>query len=117
MKKYFLVFTMAVGVLTLTSCKGNKQQEAVVEEVTIETPVNEMVKDTIVDAKGNKMYLTFNNPEGLLEVVFNGDTINMMQEITASGIKFNNADYEYEEWQGKIKLKKNGEIVFDNLEK
>lgn len=112
MKKSFLVFTMMAGVLVFASCKQNNKQ-ATVEEVAVESTIPATVNDSVVDAKGNKMYLSFNNPEGLLRVVLNGDTINMMQEITASGIRFNNAQYEYEEWQGKMTLKKDGNIIFE----
>ena len=114
MKKVFFVFTMMAGVLVFTSC-NQKTKEAVVEEVTVATTNAEagIVKNSVTDESGNTLYLTFNNPKGLVDIVLKGDTITLMQDTTASGIKFTNANYVYEEWQGKVTLKKDGSIVFE----
>ena len=116
MKKVFFMLTLMAGVLVFASC--NQKKEATVEEVTITTPEtatveNEIVKNSVTDDKGNVMYLTFNNPKGLVDIVLKGDTITLMQDTTASGIKFTNAQYIYEEWQGKITLKKDGSVIFE----
>ncbi|WP_163175947.1 lysozyme inhibitor [Bacteroides sp. 51] len=114
MKKVFFVLTMMTGVFVFTSC-NQKAKEAVVEEVTVVTANQEagIVKNSVTDKSGTTMYLTFNNPRGLVDIVLKGDTITLMQDTTASGIKFTNAEYVYEEWQGKVTLKKDGSIVFE----
>ena len=115
MKKVFLMLTLVAGVFVFASC--NQKKEATVEEVMVTTPaaetfMTEIVKDTLMDGKGNAMYLTFNNPKGLVDIVLKGDSITLMQDTTASGIKFTNAQYIYEEWQGKVTLKKDGKVIF-----
>lgn len=112
MKKVFWVFTMMAGVFVLASC--NQKKEATVEEIETVSVINdEIVKDSVVGVKGDVLYLTFNNSKGLVNVVLQGDTITLLQDTTASGIKFNNTQYVYEEWQGQITLKKDGNIVFE----
>jgi len=115
MKKVFFMLTLVSGMLVFASC--NQKKTASVEEVLVTTPVttfeNEIVKNSVTDDKGNVLYLTFDNPKGLVDIVLKGDTITLMQDTTASGIKFSNAQYVYEEWQGKVTLKKDGSVIFE----
>lgn len=113
MKKMFLVLTVLTGALVFNSCKQSNKQ-ATVEEIELTSAVSEVVKDSITDANGNNLYLTFDNSKGTVDVVLNGDTATLLQDTTASGIKFADSNYEYVEWQGKITLKKDGNIVFEN---
>jgi len=113
MKKVLLVFSVMAGVIAFSSC-NQKSQKATVEEITVSATPDEIVKDSVFDDKGNKIYLTFNNSKGSVDVLVNGEVVTMKQDTTASGIKFSNAQYEYEEWQGKITLKKDGNVIFEN---
>lgn len=117
MKKVFLVLAMTTGVLLFTSCNQRSNnatvEEVPVDRVRVDTPDN-IVTDSVTDAKGNKMYLAFNNTRGLVDIRYKGEHATLTQDTTASGIRFRNSQYVYEEWQGKITLKKDGRIVFDN---
>jgi len=116
MKKVFFMLSLMAGVFVFASC--NQKKTSAVEEVVVTTPApetfkNEIVKNTVTDDKGNILYLTFDNPKGSVDIVLKGDSITLMQDTTASGIKFTNAQYIYEEWQGKITLKKDGKVIFE----
>lgn len=117
MKKVFLVLAMTAGVLLFTSCNQRSNnatvEEVAVDRVRVDVPDN-IVTDSVTDAQGNKMYLTFNNTRGQVDIRYNGEHAILTQDTTASGIRFRNSQYVYEEWQGKITLKKDGRVVFDN---
>ena len=100
----------------LVSCNTNtKKSEPVKTDGTeIKEIKNELVKSTVTDGKGNTMNLTFDDAKGTATVDLNGTKIYMDRDTTASGVRMHNDEYQYEEWQGRIILKKNGEVVFDS---
>jgi len=115
MKKVFFVLAMIAGILVFASC-NQKTKEVAAEKVATATAANEeagIVKSSITDKNGNTMHLIFNNPKGWADIILKGDTITLMQDTTASGVRFSNADYVYEEWQGKVTLRKGDSIVFE----
>jgi len=112
MKKVIFILTLFTGMVIYTSC-NQKNKVATVEEVRMTSMNDKVVRDSVMDGNGNTMYLTFDNPRGMAHIVLRGDTIHLKQDTTASGIRFKNAEYEYEEWQGKITLKKDGRIIFE----
>ncbi|WP_163212806.1 MliC family protein [Bacteroides sp. 519] len=109
MKKRILLITVISGAL-LVSCNSNKKNNQVSEVDVVES----VVRTTVTDNQGNTMVLAFYNESGTAIAELNGEAINMVRDTTASGVKMHNNEYEYEEWQGHIVLKKDGKVVFDN---
>ena len=64
------------------------------------------------DSSAAKPAISFKDNTATLKI--GDETITLNAAPTASGIKYNNDTYTYEEWQGRVVLKKNGEVVFDN---
>lgn len=83
-------------------------------EVTPSTPADNIVNNSVSDKQGNTLHMSYNNTQGTATMRLNDETITLRQDTTASGVRAHNDEYEYEEWQGHIVLKKNGQIVFDN---
>lgn len=103
MKK--LIFILAATVLLFAAaCNNSKKNQDNSEEITA----------TINNSKGEKIDITYNTAEETATIVFNGETIELKQQSSASGIHYANDTYEYTEWQDEIELKKNGEVVFSN---
>ena len=114
MKKTFLTIAVLSG-LILVSCTGQKKQaDQPVEQTTITAVSDEIVNDSVTNQEGVTLNMTYNNTKGTGTFVLNGETIELQQDTTASGIKFSNAQYEYTEWQGDIVLKKDGKVVFES---
>lgn len=71
-----------------------------------------------VEAKNNKsdvLTLTFNNTQGTVKAYLNGgEQIDLTEKKTASGIWYNNDNYELKGKGDRYTLKKDGEIVFQN---
>ncbi|NDW12435.1 hypothetical protein D0T50_05960 [Bacteroides sp. 214] len=97
--------------MLLTSCGNDNKKEVGGIASAGQT---DLVKTSIEDSKGNKMNIVFDNIKGVATVEFNGTKFQLNRDTTASGVKMMNDKYLYEEWQGHITLKKNGEVVFDN---
>lgn len=73
------------------------------------------VTTSVSDKEGKRLDLDFNNNNNTATLKLqNGETINLRADTTASGIRYSNQDYVYEEWQGHSVLKKNGKVIFDN---
>ncbi len=78
---------------------------------------DEIVTATINNSKGQTLDITYNTTEKTATIVFNGETIVLKQQPSASGIRYSNDTYEYTEWQNEIELTKNGKVIFSNKEK
>lgn len=102
-----IVAVCAVSVL-LAGCFNNNASRKQKSETDI-------VTSTIMDSTGAELQMTFDNAAGTATFVFKGDTIHLTQDTMASGIRYNNNDYVYLEWQGHCMLYKDSLIVF-NLE-
>ena len=48
--------------------------------------------------------------------VFNGETIELKGDTTASGIRYSNKHYIFTEHQGKMELLKDNKVIFTNQE-
>lgn len=79
----------------------------------IATNEDDVVNASVKDAKGTTLDMLFNKTKGTAEMKLNGETIEMKQDTTASGIQFSNDQYKYTEWQGNITLKKGDKVVFE----
>lgn len=103
MKKLTFILA-AIVLLFAAACNNSKKNQDNSEEITA----------TINNSKGETLNITYNNTAETATIVFNGETIALKQQPSASGIHYANDTYEYTEWQDEIELKKNGEVVFSN---
>lgn len=71
-----------------------------------------------VDAKSNNgqtLNLVFNNTDGTVKAYLNGgEQIDLVEKKSASGIWYNNENYELSGKDDKYKLTKDGKTVFEN---
>ena len=75
---------------------------------------DEIVTATINNSKGQALDITYNTSEETATIVFNGETIVLKQQPSASGIRYSNDTYEYAEWQNEIELTKNNICLIFN---
>lgn len=121
MKKSILVVSVLSGLLLVACGQKNKNETIKTEEtVTTAAPLtpassaDDIVTTSVTDSDGNTLKMEYNNTRGRAMLTLNDEIIDMVQDTTASGVRMHNTDYDYEEWQGHIVLKKNGQVVFDN---
>lgn len=106
----------AFSVYFLVACAEKKAPEptpvpsaAPVEQA--EMP-DEIVSDSVSNDQKQVLKMRFNNTKGLGTFTLNGESFELKQDTTASGIRYSNETYVFTEWQGDIKLTKNGKTVF-----
>jgi membrane-bound inhibitor of C-type lysozyme len=109
-EKTLLALTI-IGILFFDSCQQNSNS------YDDSTPMlEEIVRNSVTDLHGTKLYMTFNNEQATATFVFENETIRMTQDTMASGIRCTNKHYEFSEHQGNITLKKDGKVVFESNE-
>lgn len=109
--------TAVVAAMVLTACGGGtakKAEETTATDAPAKTAQQAPVNATVTDTQGNSLKLTYDNEKGTATIEFDGKIIHLKRDTTASGIHLYNDEYEYQEWQGRSILYKNGDIVFDN---
>ncbi len=77
------------------------------------TPGN-IISSSVINEDGDRLDMSFNNIRNTAAFVFKGDLIEMKQDTMASGIRYSNPPYEFTEWHGEIRLKKDGKIIFSH---
>lgn len=121
MNKTILTLAMT-SALFLTSCKETAKQESTeittaTEAVVDSTMVNtDVIKTTSTDRDGKTLDMTVDPIKGTATVNFNGETIEMMQEKSASGVWFKNDTYELRGKGNDLELTKDGNIVFKHVD-
>lgn len=113
MTKNILTITM-FSALALISCKDASQQENVEVKETVEQVSDDFVTTTTVNKDGEELEIVFNNTKGTATLVFDGETIDLQQEKSASGFWYKNENYELRGKGNDIQLKKGDEIVFEH---
>lgn len=113
------VFNIFAALSILISCNSNKSTQNQSSQgddsvVLSPTTTDEIVIDTIINASGQALYLKHNNTQGILTATLNGETIEMKRDTTASGVAASNDHYKYTEWQGEVKLEKDGKTIFES---
>lgn len=103
-----------VGALVFTSCKDAPKQEhaETVVEDTVEVVEDDIVTSKTTDKDGNELEIEFNNTKGTATFEFDGETVELKQERSGSGIWYKNDTYELRGKGNDIELKKEGEVVF-----
>lgn len=121
MKIPFLVILFIVSLL-LSSCdrQTTSNTKSAAQQTTKQGAHDATYSDKIVHARVTDksgaplLEMTFNNAKRRAILYFRGETIEVKQDTTASGIRYSNQHYDYREWHGEIKLKKDGKIVFQH---
>lgn len=113
MKKIIL----AVGILSATvliSCKDNKTQENTDLTNTEQTTSKDVVTESLTNKDGETLEMSFDNSEGTATVNFKGETIDLEQQRSGSGIWYKNEQYELRGKGNDISLSKDGKVVFEH---
>lgn len=115
MTKIFLTIATA-SLIILTSCNETTKQESA-ETTTTEITDNkadDIVNATSTDKDGKTLDMSFNNTKGTATLNFNGETIELEEQKTASGFWYKNDHYELLGKGNDIELKKDGKVVFEH---
>jgi len=115
MTKTILVTTIVAAVL-LTACNQQSKQENTditkAEETTATS--DDIVTQSLTDKEGNTLDMSFDNANGTVTLNFKGETIELDQQRSASGIWYKNDHYELRGKGNDIWLKKDGEVIFEH---
>src|SRR5690625_2603551 len=102
--------------LVLTACKEKLKQETIeVQETEVTTAVeDDFVTTTYVNEENKELEVVYNNPQGTATFVFEGETVELEQKQSASGVWFKNDSFELRGKGNDIELIKDGEVVFSH---
>lgn len=121
MNKTILTLAMT-SALFLTSCNETAKQEST-EITTATDPAvdstmvsTDVIKTTSTDKEGKTLDMAVDPIKGIATVNFNGETIEMMQEKSASGVWFKNDTYELRGKGNDLELTKDGKVVFKHVD-
>lgn len=105
-----------LSALALTACKENPKQETTeVQETEISADVeDDFVSTSYVNKEEKELEVVYNNTQGTATFVFDGETVELEQQQSASGVWFKNDTYELRGKGNDIELKKDGEVVFSH---
>lgn len=114
MNKNILIIAILI-LLLISSCKqANKQKGTDTAKEKVENISDAIIKTTITNKDDEKLYLLFNNENGTVTLNYNNETINLISQKPASGIWYNNEQYELRGKGNNITLKKDGNIIFEH---
>lgn len=115
MKSKILTIAMLTALL-FNSCKETTKQENAesTTAVTVEKVNDEIVTNSFTDKNGKKLELSFNHAKNIASLNFNGESIELVEQKSASGIWYKNKNYELRGKGNDIELKKDGKIFFEH---
>lgn len=102
-----------LSTLLLASCSPSATRQDN-SQTTTDTIADEIVSTKSTDKDGKVLEITFNNTKGTATLYFEGETVELHQERAASGIWYKNDRYELRGKGNDIKLRKDGEVVFEH---
>ncbi|RBP30800.1 membrane-bound inhibitor of C-type lysozyme [Oceanihabitans sediminis] len=105
-----------LATLFFNACKETPKQENVETDVTetVETIADDIVTTTTINKDGKKLEVVFNNTSGTATFDFEGETVTLEQEKSASGFWYKNDTYELRGKGNNIQLSKGDEVVFEH---
>lgn len=107
-----------ITLLFLTACTETTQQKApqtVINKPVVDSTNNdEIISSSAKDKTGESLEMIFNNTKDIATLVFKGDTIVLNGQQPASGIWYQNNQYELRGKGDDIELSKDGKIIFTN---
>ncbi|MDG4950613.1 MliC family protein [Weeksellaceae bacterium KMM 9724] len=116
MKKTILSFAV-LSAIFLSSCKEEtKQDDIIVETETVETTDEDIVTTTTKNKDGKEIEITFNNTAGTATVNYEGETVELQQEKSASGFWYKNDTYELIGKGNNVDFSKDGEVIFSHAD-
>jgi membrane-bound inhibitor of C-type lysozyme len=110
---------LSIAILTtlfVTSCKESPKNVTTTPTETVEKIPDEIVKSSSIDKEGKRLEMTFNNTKNIATFNFNGETIEMVEQITASGMWYKNDHYEFTGKGNDVELTKDGKVVFTHVD-
>jgi Membrane-bound lysozyme-inhibitor of c-type lysozyme len=111
MKNKILIIAIT-ACMTFAACEKHNENDITTSPTT--TEIEDIDYFSVANNSGAQLDMTFNNSTGKAIFVFNGENIEMQQDTTVSGIKYRNLEYEFEENQGRLFLKKGDKMVFES---
>ena len=112
MTRKILAFAM-LAMLVLSSCTGTSKKETA-EATTTKTATDDIVTISYVDEDGKELDVLYNNTKETATVSFEGETIELAQQKSASGVWYKNDQYELRGKGNNIDLMKDGELIFSH---
>ncbi len=109
-----LAMLMAVG---LSACTETTKTETVTLPPPVVAPAapqstEQVVTQSATDKDGNKLDIVFDNAAGKATIDFNGTKSELLSQKPASGIWYQNSEYELRGKGNDLELKKAGKVVF-----
>ena len=106
--------------IMLFSCEGlplpiekpEEKSEKPIERKIVSETQNNIVYTRITNSKGELLEFIFNNAKNEALLMFNGEESILRQEVTASGIRYSNAQYVFTQWKDEIELKHYVKTIF-----
>lgn len=101
--------------LLLISCTETKQDNTELPKTEITNDNNDEIINTVsTDKNGNRLEIDYNNTNGTATVEFDGKTIELEVERSASGIWYRNDTYELRGKGNDLVLREDGEVIFEH---
>lgn len=107
MKKHWILHTFLATLLLITSCKQPSISNNSNQEVT-----DNIISQSITNEEGSTLDMVFDNNQDIVTITFEGETSELETQRPASGIWYQNDEYELRGKGNDITLWKNDEIVF-----
>ncbi len=116
MKKQILAAAI-VALFLMVSCKNvkntNSETQPATELNADSTSIENLSDyDECKDVNGKVLKLTFNDDASQVECDFEGTSFVLLNQVTASGARYANEEYELTQWHGITELKKGEEVIF-----
>lgn len=112
MKKYISTIATLIALLIISCTDTSKQDNADTATVIVDKEADDIVVNTSIDEEGRKLEQSYNNTKGTVTLNFEGETIVLDQQRSASGIWYKNENYELRGKGNDVELKKNGKVIF-----
>lgn len=110
-----LIIVVIVATI-LTSCKEQVKEsntDSIKTEKAIATP-KEKISQSLTDKDGNTLEMSFDNSKNIVTVKFDDEISELKGQKPASGIWYENDEYELRGKGNNIQLKKDGKIIFEH---
>lgn len=108
----FLTIIIMAGIILISCDKFPKQEAQKKASKISEIKADNIVSSTSTDKNGVILLMVFNKTKGTARIIFNRETIELINQNPGSGVWYKNNNYELRGKGNDIELKKDGEIVF-----
>lgn len=103
-----LAIATFIIIFSMSGCKNNSDQDV---------SVFYMIDKEVSDSTGNSISILYGDDISSMDLVFNKDTLHLIQEKVDNGLSYRNNTYRYVELKDKIYIFKNGKTVFESIKK